>query len=204
MKKITTLLFLILVTGLSAQNNYVSDANDGYNYSIRVMIGADPNEYKTVIIRDTMSFVPMTDTADFRNCDTVIFPPNVLAALTGTNGTNGTNGSDGASFDIQAPSAGNSITSGTAFQPRSGGPCMITVNSSLTGALGLTGNVTIAMSATQNGTYTTVVTDAVTISVLGLVADKSSGTIPVKAGWWVKVTYTGATPPTGTYTKWDL
>jgi hypothetical protein len=60
----------------------------------------------------------------------------------------------GTSLVIGAPVAGNGITSGTAFQPRSSGSCQIVINSSLSGVLGVTGSVTIAMSATQNGTYT--------------------------------------------------
>lgn len=113
-----------------------------------------------------------------------------------------TSGSITLNLNISAPSVSNSIASGTAFQPRSGGSSMIAVNSSLSGVLGLTGTVTIAMCSTQNGTYTTVVSDGLVISILGLVADKSSGTIPVPAGWWAKVTYTGGT--TGNYTRWDL
>jgi hypothetical protein len=109
---------------------------------------------------------------------------------------------------VGSPSVGNTLTSGTAFQPRSGGPCNINVSSSIgSGLAAVTGTIVIAMSSTQNGTYTTVTTDGVILSLLSSSLDRSSATIPVPTGWWVKVTYTtvglGASL-TGTYTKWDL
>lgn len=113
-----------------------------------------------------------------------------------------------ASPNIGNPSAGNSLTSGTAFQPRSGGPCNIVINSSLgSGLAAVTGTIVIAMSSTQNGTYTTVTTDGLILSLLNASLDRSSATIPVPTGWWIKVTSStvgvGATV-TSTYTKWDL
>lgn len=113
-----------------------------------------------------------------------------------------------ASSVISAPSAGNAITMGTAFRPRSTGSCFITVNSSLTGVLGLNETVTVATSPTQNGTYTNVATDVLLIGVLGLTLDRSIGTVPVpydttNGGHWVKVTRSG-TAASATYTKWDV
>jgi len=104
---------------------------------------------------------------------------------------------------VSAPVAGNSITMGTAFQPRSGGPCMVLVNGSLTGALGLNETVTVSISSTQSGTYTTISTDVLLIGLLGLTLDRSVASFPVPTGYWVKVTRSG-TASTATYTRWDL
>jgi hypothetical protein len=103
---------------------------------------------------------------------------------------------------ISEPSPGNSFTSGTAFQPRSGGPCMLNVQATLSGIVGITGTVIVAMSSTQNGTYATVSTDRLLISVLNVTADQTTTLIPVPDGYWVKVTLSGGV--TGTYTRWDL
>lgn len=110
-----------------------------------------------------------------------------------------------ASPPLSAPTANIAITSGTAFQPRSGGPCNILVNTNVSGLVGVGSTVVIAMSPTSGGTYTTVANDAVSITVLTL-GDKASGLIPVPTGYWVKVTYTavGLATVSGTYTKWDL
>lgn len=107
------------------------------------------------------------------------------------------------STDFTAPSAGNSITSGTAFQPNSSAASFVLVNSSLSGIVGVNGTITIATSATSGGTYTTVVSDAMVIALLGIGA-KSAATIPVPKGYWVKVTLAGGTAPISTYTKWSL
>lgn len=113
-----------------------------------------------------------------------------------------------ASPNIQPPVAGLTLTSGTAFQPRAGGPCNIVINSSLgSGLAAVTGTIVIATSATQNGTYTTVTTDGLILSLLNTSLDRSSTTIPIPTGYWVKVTTTvvgvGATI-SSTYTRWDL
>jgi len=108
------------------------------------------------------------------------------------------------SASLSAPTYGLSITSGTAFQPNASNASFVTVSSTLNAALGVTGTVTIALSPTSGGTYTTVSTDALLIAVLGVAVDKISGTIPVPAGYYVKVTYGGLTPPTGTYSKITL
>lgn len=113
-----------------------------------------------------------------------------------------------ASPSISAPTAGNTLSSGVAFQPRPLGPCNINISSSLgSGLAAVTGTIVIATSPTQNGTYTTVTTDGVILSLLNSSLDRSSATIPVPSGHWVKVTYTtvglGATLA-GTYTKWDF
>lgn len=121
---------------------------------------------------------------------------------TGATGATGPAGADGASFSIGAPAAANAFTSGTAFQPRSGGPCAISVQSTLSGLVGVTGTSTIAMSATSGGTYTTVSVSRLLISVSLVTADVDSGTVLVPAGWWVRITNTGGI--TGTYTRWHL
>lgn len=110
-----------------------------------------------------------------------------------------------ASPSISAPSANNVITSGVAFQPRSGGPCNILINTNVSGLVGVGSTVVIAMSPTSGGTYTNIANDAVSITVLTL-GDKASGLIPVPTGYWVRVTYTavGLATVSGTYTKWDL
>lgn len=106
---------------------------------------------------------------------------------------------------ISTPSVGNSITSGVAFQPRSGGACLISVQASLTGLLNVTGQVIISMSATSGGTYINVVGPIrLLLAVLGITADADSGAVPVPAGWWVKVTYTGTGTATLGYTRWDV
>ncbi len=110
-----------------------------------------------------------------------------------------------ASPSISAPVASNSITSGTAFQPRVGGPCNILINTNVSGVVGVGCTVVVAMSPTSGGTYTQVATDAVSVTILTL-GDKASGLIPVPAGYWVRVTYTavGLATITGNYTRWDL
>jgi len=123
--------------------------------------------------------------------------------------TNGTSPSwSDISTTISAPSTGNAITSGTAFQPRSGGACNIVINSSLgSGLAAVTGTIIIAMSSTQSGTYTTVTTDGLILSLLNSSLDRSSATIPVPSGYWVKVTNStvgvGASI-SSTYTRWNL
>jgi len=104
---------------------------------------------------------------------------------------------------ISAPASGISITPGTAFQPRSGGACYILVNASITGALGLNETITVALSSTSGGTYTTVATDVLLIGLLGLTLDRSVASIPVPSGYWVKVTRSG-TAASATYTRFDL
>lgn len=101
----------------------------------------------------------------------------------------------------QSPSAGNAITMGTAFQPNSLGPCHILINGQLTGALGLNETITVAMSSTSGGSYTTVATDVLLIGLLGLSLDRSVASVPVPNGWWVKVTRSGSAAA-ATYTKW--
>lgn len=108
-----------------------------------------------------------------------------------------------ASPSINNPTTGTSITMGTAFQPRSTGPCWIAINGSLTGVLGLNETIAVSMSSTSGGTYTTVTTDVLLIGLLGLTLDRTVSSIPVPSGWWVKVTRSG-TASNATYTKWDL
>lgn len=95
-----------------------------------------------------------------------------------------------ATMNYGAPSTGNAITSGTAFQPNSTGACNIVINGNMSGIVGLLSNVTIATCSTQNGTYTTVATDQLLITILSVAVDKTLSSIPVPAGYWVKVTAT--------------
>lgn len=108
-----------------------------------------------------------------------------------------------ASPSISAPSAGNALTMGTAFQPNSSAPSMVTVTASLTGLVGLLETVTVSMSPTQSGTYTDVASDVLLIGVLGQTLSRSLATIPVPAGYWVKVTRSGSAA-TATYTRWNF
>lgn len=108
-------------------------------------------------------------------------------------------------INFSAPSAGNSITSGVAFQPNSTNACQIAVQSSLTGILNVTGTVVISTSPTQNGTYTNVAGPIrLLLAVLGVTADADTGGIPVPAGYWVKVTYTGTGTVSLNYTRWNV
>lgn len=121
--------------------------------------------------------------------------------------------SSGTPYSVASPSTGNSLTignsttvatpTGTAFQPRSGGPCHIIINAQLSGALGLNELVTVAMSSTQNGTYVTVASDVLLIGVLGLTLDRSIASIPVPANYWIKVGR-GGTAASATYTRFDI
>lgn len=105
------------------------------------------------------------------------------------------------SMGISSPSVANSFTSGTAFQPNANGTCFLNVQSTLSGIVGVNGTVTVAMSATQGGTYQDVSTQRLLISVLAITADTNSGSIPVPSGWWVKITLTGSV--TATYNRWN-
>lgn len=107
----------------------------------------------------------------------------------------------GSSLAIAQPVISNSFTSGTAFQPRSGGSCFISVQSTLGGLVGVTGTVTVGQSTASSGTYSTVSTTRLLISIVAVTSDMDSGSIPVPAGGWVKITLTGAV--TATYTRWD-
>lgn len=115
----------------------------------------------------------------------------------GSQGIQGIQGIAGTSFDIQDPTTltlSSLQKSGTAFQPRAGGPCLINIKSSLTGLLNVTGTVVISTSATQNGVYTEVARFGLTVNVAGVgVADSGTGSLPVKAGRWVKVVVSGLT-----------
>lgn len=113
----------------------------------------------------------------------------------GPQGATGATGPAGASFSITAPTV-SALTAGekngTAFQPRAGGPCAVNITGNLTGLLNAATAITVAISATQNGTYTTVSLFSLTLNAVGVgVSDASTGTILVPSGWWVKVTQTG-------------
>lgn len=128
---------------------------------------------------------------------------NSSITINGNNVALGGSTTVAASPSVGAPSSSTAITMGTAFQPRSGGPCFIAVSGTLSGILGLNETITISMSATSGGTYTTVATDQLLLGLAGLSLDRCVGTFPVPAGWWVRVTRSG-TAASATYTKWDL
>lgn len=123
--------------------------------------------------------------------------------INGTSFDGSSNISITATPNLGAPSAGNTFTSGTAFQVNSSNPSLIIINASLAGIVGVNGTIAVALCATQSGTYTTIASDAIAIAVLG-VGSKSVGTIPVPAGYWVKITLAGSTAPSATYTKLDF
>lgn len=115
----------------------------------------------------------------------------------------GTSATITASPQVGTPNAGNTVTMGTAFQPRSGGPCHIVINGSLSGIVGLLETITVATSTTQNGTYTNVTSDILLVSLLGQTVDRSIASFPIASGNWVKVTRSGSAA-TATFTKIDL
>lgn len=82
---------------------------------------------------------------------------------------------------------------GTAFQPRSDGPCAVNILATMAGVLNVATAITVAISPTQSGTYTTVSLFSLTLNLAGIgISDNASGTILVPSGYWVKVTQTGA------------
>lgn len=81
---------------------------------------------------------------------------------------------------------------GTAFQPRAAGPCFVNITASMSGVLNTASAVTVALSPTSGGTYTTVSLFSLTLNVAGVgVSDSSSGCMFVPTGYWVKITQTG-------------
>lgn len=69
---------------------------------------------------------------------------------------------------------------------------MVNVTASISGALNVMSAITVAISATQGGTYTTVSLTSLTLNVAGVgISDSATGSFLVPAGWWVKVTQTG-------------
>lgn len=102
---------------------------------------------------------------------------------------------------VSSPSTGNSITSGTAFQPSTTSNYTINVITTLSGALGLTGDIVISYSSTQTGTYTTYARESLSLLVAGTVYSSESITLP--ANTWVKVTLTstGLATISSVYTK---
>ena len=126
-------------------------------------------------------------------------------------GATGATGPAGASFSITAPTV-TTLTAGqkngTAFQPRPGGPCAVNITANLTGVLNVASAITVGLSSTSGGTYTTVALMSLTVNVAGVgVADTNTGTILVPAGHWVKVTQTGVGILSNiamTAVRWDL
>lgn len=81
---------------------------------------------------------------------------------------------------------------GTAFQPRADGPCMVNITANISGVLNVMSAITVAISPTQNGTYTTVSLFSLTLNVAGVgISDSNTGSFLVPKGYWVKVTQTG-------------
>lgn len=124
-----------------------------------------------------------------------------IQGATGATGATGAAGTNGTSFNAQAP-VDQSFSYGTGFQPRVGGPCCVNVQATLSGALGLNETLTVATSATVGGTYKTVAFIRLAVAILGLVDDRSTGTILVPTGYYVKITRTGTL--TATCIRWDL
>lgn len=130
--------------------------------------------------------------------------PNIISAGSANNITYNAKGqvTGASSLSIGAPSVSGAFISGSAFQPRPGGSCAISVQATLSGIVGVTGTVIVSTSATENGTYMNVSKTRLLISVLGVTADMDSGIVLIPAGYWVKITTTGEV--TGTFSKWDL
>ncbi len=109
-------------------------------------------------------------------------------------GPQGPTGPAGASFSVTSPAvvAFNAAEkAGAAFQPRPGGPCMVAVSATLTGVVGGANFVTVGVSPTQTGTFTTVATAALNTATV-LSTDGDTVTFLVPAGHWVKVSNSGA------------
>lgn len=113
----------------------------------------------------------------------------------GTQGPQGPQGSVGPSFTVAAPTV-TALTAaqknGTAFQPRADGPSMVNVTGTMAGVTNVMTAVTVAVSPTQNGAYTTVGTFSLFIAVAGpAITDSGTGSFLVPSGHWVRVTQTG-------------
>jgi hypothetical protein len=81
---------------------------------------------------------------------------------------------------------------GTAYQPRSDGPCMVNITASMSGVLNVSTAITVAISATAGGSYTTVSLFSLTLNLAGIgISDAATGSFLVPAGWYVRVTQTG-------------
>lgn len=122
--------------------------------------------------------------------------PTGPMGATGATGSTGATGAAGASFNVGSPAVTALSTgekNGTAFQPRAGGPCSVNITASLSGVLNALSQITVATSATQAGTYTTVSLFTLYAGALSgnAVPDSNSGAFLVPTGHWVKVTQTG-------------
>lgn len=121
----------------------------------------------------------------------------------GAQGATGAKGDAGASFNIGAPvstpltaaqknaTTTNGVVTG-AFQPRADGPCICNITGKASGALQITSSITVALGPAQNGPYIDIALFTLTINAAGVgVSDSNTGTFPVPAGWFVRVTQTG-------------
>lgn len=110
---------------------------------------------------------------------------------TGEKGATGSTGPEGASFSVSVPVTGISITSGTAFQPKTSSPCALNVLATLSGLLG-SGLVKISTCSTETGSYSEVGKFGVTLAT-GIELGQNDTMILVPTAYWVKVVVTGVT-----------
>lgn len=118
-----------------------------------------------------------------------------IANLTGPQGNPGATGAAGASFNPGAPSP-QSFASGTAFQPSATRPVALTVFAAFTALLSIAATVTVTMSPTSGGTYTTVASSNITLSLGAITIGGSLGVVIVPIGYFVKITNTGGATST--------
>lgn len=109
----------------------------------------------------------------------------------GTPGSQGAPGPIGPSFAVAAPTV-TALTSaqqnGTALQPQAGGNSFVNIVSTLSGVLNVGTTMTVAMSATSSGTYTTIAQYNLSTSPLLATSLGNSGGFLVPAGYWLKIT----------------
>lgn len=102
---------------------------------------------------------------------------------------------------ISSPTSGMSITSGTAFQPSTTGNITINITTTLSGILGLVGDIQVEWATSSGGTYTSYARESLGLLVAGTVYSSVSITVP--QNMWIKVTLTKSATATigSTYTK---
>lgn len=106
---------------------------------------------------------------------------------TGPAGSTGATGASGAGFNPGSP-ATQAFTSGTAFQPSTTKAVALTVFANFNAVLSINSSVTVAICATSGGTYTTVASSSINLSISLLTLGGSLGAVIVPVGWWVKIT----------------
>lgn len=115
--------------------------------------------------------------------------------IQGIQGNIGTTGAAGASFTVGGPFP-QTFTSGTAFQPSATLPVALTVFASFTTLVSLAASVTVSISPTSGGTYTTVASSNITISLGAITIGGSLGVVLVPAGYFVKIVNAGGATST--------